>query len=487
MQKQYCIVIIGAGIAGLSCAQYWIDNNIDDFIIVDAHDEIGGRCKTIHILENELELGVESLHGDTTNNPLYQLANQYQLLDNNHRESDRDDCYHDEDGESIDEDVIDEIRDVYDEILEKKVAAYPYENYPDISLGEFISSEFHQYLTLKKPLLDEDEVDEREKVINWLTKQHPYLNTIGSNQLNHLSVQGWNSFERLSNDHQTTYIQNGFVNLLEKVFVNKINKNKIELNTIVKQISIDEQQQYVNITMLKNNSQELLVYQAKHVVCTQSLGCLKQSMHEMFIPPLPYPKQVSIQKLGFGTINKIFLVFSQPFWDVDFERFHFLWNTNRSDTEWKLKCFINTPYDSQWCKSISSFYVHHLLSNVLVTEISGENSKYIEQIPDELLLLAFQELLCHFYPDNESPIAKQIIRSQWYNQSFIHGSHTFIRIGTSIHDIKQLAMPCTNAKSAKPLILFAGEGTHERFYGTAHGAYLSGIREAKRIIQLYTS
>ncbi|CAF4425396.1 unnamed protein product, partial [Adineta steineri] len=147
--------------------------------------------------------------------------------------------------------------DVYDEILEKKVAAYPYENYPDISLGEFISSEFHQYLTLKKPLLGEDEVDEREKVINWLTKQHPYLNTIGSNQLNHLSVQGWNSFERLSNDHQTTYIQNGFINLLEKVFVNKINKNKIELNTIVKQISIDEQQQYVNITMLKNNNQQL--------------------------------------------------------------------------------------------------------------------------------------------------------------------------------------------------------------------------------------
>ncbi|CAF4278359.1 unnamed protein product, partial [Adineta steineri] len=45
-------------------------------------------------------------------------------------------------------------------------------------------------------------------------------------------------------------------------------------------------------------------------------------------------------------------------------------------------------------------------------------------------------------------------------------------------------MPCTNTKSAKPLILFAGEGTHERFYGTAHGAYLSGIREAKRIIQI---
>jgi len=110
----------------------------------------------------------------------------------------------------------------------------------------------------------------------------------------------------------------------------------------------------------------------------------------------------------------------------------------------------------------------------------------METIPDELLSLAFQELLCHFYPDNPSPKPEQLIRSRWFNQSFIRGTHTFIKIGSSIHDIKQLALPWPN-KPAKPLILFAGEGTHERFYGTAHGAYISGVREAKRIIELYTT
>jgi hypothetical protein len=108
--------------------------------------------------------------------------------------SDRDDCYHDEDAESIDEDVIDEIRKIYDEILEKKVPTYPYENYPDLSLGEFITAEFDQYIKLKKLTLENDELDERQKVINWLTKQHPYLNTISCNKLTDVSVQGKNEF-----------------------------------------------------------------------------------------------------------------------------------------------------------------------------------------------------------------------------------------------------------------------------------------------------
>lgn len=123
---------------------------------------------------------------------------------------------------------------------------------------------------------------------------------------------------------------------------------------------------------------------------------------------------------------------------------------------------------------------------MLVTEISGEAAKYVETIPDDLLSASFEELLCHFYPDNPSPSAEKIIRSRWFNEPFVCGSHTFIKLGSSIHDIKQLASPIPN-KPEKPLVLFAGEATHERFYGTAHGAFLTGIREAKRIIEFQQS
>ncbi|CAF1286180.1 unnamed protein product [Adineta ricciae] len=487
MERQYRIIIIGAGIAGLSCAKYLLENDIHDFLIVEAQDRIGGRCQTIPLLEQHVELGVELLHGDQTNNPLYQLAEENHLLDIDDRGSDRDDCYHDEDAESIDEDVVDEVRKVYDEILEKKVPTYPYENYPDLSLGEFIWAEFDQYMTFKKSILEKEELDERQKVINWLHKQHPCLNMIGCNRLTDVSVQGWNSLECLPKDDEhhdaTVYLQNGFLNFLHKVFFRQMDEDQIQFNTVVQCISVHEDEQYVDIEVLRHN-QQVETYRVKHVVCTQSVGCLKQNMQELFVPPLPQSKRMCIQKLGFGTINKIYLVYSQPFWDADFDGFHFLWDINGSNNEWELESLSDTPFDNQWCKSITGFYVHHRLANVLTTQISGEAAKFIETIPDDLLAVALQELLGHFYPDNPSPLPEQLIRSQWFNDPFTRGSHTFIKLGSSIHDIKQLAMPWPN-KPAKPLVLFAGEGTHDRFYGTAHGAYLTGVREAQRLVQLY--
>jgi ribulose 1,5-bisphosphate synthetase/thiazole synthase len=49
MEQNYRIVIIGAGIAGLSCAKYLIENDINDFVIIEAHNRIGGRCQTIQL------------------------------------------------------------------------------------------------------------------------------------------------------------------------------------------------------------------------------------------------------------------------------------------------------------------------------------------------------------------------------------------------------------------------------------------------------
>ena len=39
----------------------------------------------------------------------------------------------------------------------------------------------------------------------------------------------------------------------------------------------------------------------------------------------------------------------------------------------------------------------------------------------------------------------------------------------------------------QPRLFFAGEATHLRYYSTAHGAYLSGQREAKRLIDYYSA
>ncbi|MEL7253605.1 MAG: FAD-dependent oxidoreductase [Pseudomonadota bacterium] len=52
------------------------------------------------------------------------------------------------------------------------------------------------------------------------------------------------------------------------------------------------------------------------VIVTLPIGVL-QAGHVRFDPPLPNDKQDAIGKLGLGLLNKLYLKFDRPFWDVD--------------------------------------------------------------------------------------------------------------------------------------------------------------------------
>ena len=51
--------IIGCGIAGISTAVHLMDNNLNDLLIFEAQDYIGGRCRTVLYGNGFLELGCE--------------------------------------------------------------------------------------------------------------------------------------------------------------------------------------------------------------------------------------------------------------------------------------------------------------------------------------------------------------------------------------------------------------------------------------------
>ena len=46
----------------------------------------------------------------------------------------------------------------------------------------------------------------------------------------------------------------------------------------------------------------------------------------------------------------------------------------------------------------------------------------------------------------------------------------------------RLGEPLLDDRESQPLVLFAGEATHAEHYGTAHGAFMSGEREAERLL-----
>jgi hypothetical protein len=53
-------------------------------------------------------------------------------------------------------------------------------------------------------------------------------------------------------------------------------------------------------------------FRADYVICTASLGYLKKNHGQLFYPSLSLEKQTAISKTGFGTVNKMFLIFDKP-------------------------------------------------------------------------------------------------------------------------------------------------------------------------------
>ena len=78
------------------------------------------------------------------------------------------------------------------------------------------------------------------------------------------------------------------------------------------------------------SDEDYITYSADAVICTLPLGVLKQSMAvpttsscsssairnnaPQFIPPLPLWKQVAINRMGCGVVNKVILCYDECFW-----------------------------------------------------------------------------------------------------------------------------------------------------------------------------
>jgi len=74
-------------------------------------------------------------------------------------------------------------------------------------------------------------------------------------------------------------------------------------------------------------------YYADHIICTIPLGVLKEKAATLFSPPLPQYKLDSIDKLLFGTVDKILLEYERPFLNPDISEVMLLWETDvDSDT-----------------------------------------------------------------------------------------------------------------------------------------------------------
>jgi polyamine oxidase len=194
------------------------------------------------------------------------------------------------------------------------------------------------------------------------------------------------------------------------------------------------------------------VFEADRVIVTVPLGVLKAGTIE-FDPPLPDAKQQAIRRLGFGLLDKVVLRFDEPFWTQQFDM--------RSD-------MIGIAGENQPASD--------LVNSVRFTDVpmliglrGGANARAREADSDEQTVAQLVAAL-------RAPEPTGMLVTRWAADPFARGSYSFLAVGSSPDDQEALAAPVGDRLS------FAGEATHEEFFATVHGAYLSGLREADRIL-----
>ena len=80
MSDHAIVAVIGAGLSGLSCAHSLrVDHGVEDVVVLEARDRIGGRMHTVMEGGTPLEMGAQWLHGGDGQHCVYQFAIRYLL------------------------------------------------------------------------------------------------------------------------------------------------------------------------------------------------------------------------------------------------------------------------------------------------------------------------------------------------------------------------------------------------------------------------
>lgn len=295
----------------------------------------------------------------------------------------------------------------------------------------------------------------------------------------------------------------------------------INLGTAVKRITVHKNGVKVQTYQPDHAYSPYVEYTADAVLCTLPLGVLQDSIiasqqaaadttktenprttHKgyqpvIFNPSLPKWKIQSLKRLGCGNLNKIVLSFDKVFWNHELHLFGVVDHKAYSRGEFFL-------------------FWHHGRTPTLTGLVSGEAADHIETLSDVQVLENCLRVLRSIYGNSNVPAPKDYVLTRWRKDPWSKGAWSYLQTGAKGDDYDVCADPVIldaeenvfketrpshdntlNENSKNPLVrrlkstddvprlFFAGEHTTKHHFASAHGAVLTGLREAARIANTY--
>ena len=410
------VVIIGAGISGLSAAKALKKRGIQ-FKLLEASHRIGGRAYSEQLSsQNWFDLGCSYLHNGAIN-PFVAIARElgFPIDVKNGNLFDSQKTHYYSNGKKIDLGLPDPFDKYHDHLLRKIKNSKT-----DKSLAElmdfndpFFPISCHLYASLNAA--DPDLVSSKDYEAS-LYKGPDYP------------------------------IPRSFGNL-----INKWGRDiSVSLNTKVNQLNWEDP-----MIKLKTSRGSLTT---KKVILTVSTGILSAGDIKI-IPEFPKETLAAVGNLPMGTLNKIGISFNKKLFSQRDHGWYVTWR--------------NVDYPAE--QDIGSFQVSATGPQNIVVFAGGRFGEWLEKCGSQTMLDYAISKIEDVFGKSVIKNIQNSITTAWVSEPLTKGSYSYATPGKSYS--RSILSRIIDKK-----IHIAGEATQVNHYGTAHGAYFSGLRAANEIL-----
>ncbi|MGD0442707.1 MAG: NAD(P)/FAD-dependent oxidoreductase [Edaphobacter sp.] len=424
MDSTHEIVVIGAGMAGLTAARALAEAG-RKVLVIEAQHRIGGRILTRHIGSEAIELGAEFIHGRPPE--LWALIEEAGL--ETYERNGAQVCF--EDGKLSD--CGGEMDDVF----------APLENLehftsPDLTFAEY---------------LDREQIpqEDRGPIIGYVEG----FNAADHRQISAASLGAQQKAEDATGSGHSYRLRKGY-DQLPVYLAERIAEfgGKVLSGTPITEIRWQPGQ----IELLAKSQ----IFRAPQAVITLPLSVLQSG--SVTFSPRPESIFEASSHLRMGHARRFTLLFSERFWEhlqpqPALSHLSFLFTFSRMPPVWW------TPHPEP--------------SHTLTGWVGGPRSSALAQLTEEQLAAQAISTLAKIFNLAEAEVRKQLQSCHshnWQHDPFTLGSYSYVAAG-GLDASRQMAQPVANT------LFFAGEHTDiTGHWGTVHAAMRSGLRAAQQIL-----
>ncbi|MEL6428896.1 MAG: NAD(P)/FAD-dependent oxidoreductase [Planctomycetota bacterium] len=428
------IVVVGAGVAGLTAARALQDAG-HRVVILEARDSIGGRTRTVALGPARVDVGAAWIHGDEES-PVAEFLEARGMGFTEH-----------EIWPDLAVDTVEGVRLGWAGLLAPAAAVEAFAARSPELLRE-LGSEASLADALDRHFGEPSALEPLGRRGRFMVEM---LSTATSGAVTDLSLEAMVDGEDEELDGGDHVVDGGYAVLVEALAKGL----DVRLGARVERVELTDD----GVRVVSTAG----AFEGSHALVTVPLGVLKSGTIA-FEPPLPERKRGAIERLGMGSFEKLVYVFDARWWEDDFEagvalmqglgveRRHALWID--------MTAFAGAP--------------------TLVCLDAGAPAARAQatRTADERLADGLASLSGALEVDVPTPAAQHA--TSWTTDPFSRGSYSYLAVGSSADDVRALVEPIAGR------ILFAGEATSVLWPSTVHGAFASGLREARRIDQSAT-